>query len=93
MRFINLEHHPNDSRLKIAHDDICQTLSQRMGTGGNNVPLILAIAEEAYEGGMYCSKSIDVFPTVRTQMKHHEPIVVLENDESNSNRSLQSDSD
>ena len=34
MKFINLEHHPNDSRLKIAPDDICQTLSQRMGTGG-----------------------------------------------------------
>ena len=36
-----LEHHPNDSRLKIAEDGVCQTLSKRMGTGGGNVPLVL----------------------------------------------------
>jgi hypothetical protein len=29
-----LEHHPNDSRIKIKDDDICQSLTQRMGTGG-----------------------------------------------------------
>lgn len=46
MKYVILEHHPNDSRLKIAHDGICQTLSQRMGTGGNNVPLILVILDE-----------------------------------------------
>ena len=38
-----LEHHPNDSRLKIAEDGICQTLSSRMGTGGGNVPLIMEV--------------------------------------------------
>lgn len=38
-----LEHHPNDSRLRIVDDGICQTLNQRMGTGGGNVPLILEI--------------------------------------------------
>ena len=36
-----LEHHPNDSRLKIAEDDVCQTLNKRMGTGGGNVPLVM----------------------------------------------------
>lgn len=44
------------------------------------MPLVLAIAEEAYGGGMYLSETNDVFPTIRTQMKHHEPIVVLEDD-------------
>lgn len=43
MRHINLEYHPHDSRIRIADDDICQTLNQRMGTGGNNVPLIVAV--------------------------------------------------
>ena len=38
-----LEHHPNDSRLKIKEDGICQTLSSRMGTGGGNVPLVMVI--------------------------------------------------
>lgn len=31
---ICLEYHPNDSRIRIADDDICQSLTQRMGTGG-----------------------------------------------------------
>ena len=46
MRYITLEHHPNDSRLKIIDEDVCQTLSQRMGTGGGNVPLIMEIHED-----------------------------------------------
>ncbi len=43
MRYIILENHPNDSRVKIVENGICQTLSTRMGTGGGNVPLVLAI--------------------------------------------------
>ena len=38
---VALEHHPTDSRIKIADDDKSQTLTSRMGTGGNNVPLIM----------------------------------------------------
>ena len=38
---VALEHHPHDSRLKIAEDGICQTLNKRMGTGGGNVPLVM----------------------------------------------------
>lgn len=34
LKFINLEHHPNDARIRILDDEICQTLNQRMGTGG-----------------------------------------------------------
>ncbi len=43
MRYINLEYHPHDSRIKIDDKDVCQTLNQRMGTGGGNVPLVLGI--------------------------------------------------
>ena len=38
---IALEHHPNDSRVKISEDGIVQTLNARMGTGGGNVPLVM----------------------------------------------------
>ena len=38
---VTLEYHPHDSRIRIANDDISQTLNNRMGTGGNNVPLIM----------------------------------------------------
>ena len=36
-----LENHPNDSRVKFREDNVFQTLSSRMGTGGGNVPLIM----------------------------------------------------
>jgi DNA (cytosine-5)-methyltransferase 1 len=39
---IPIENHPNDSRAKLCEDGIVQTLSGRMGTGGNNTPLVLA---------------------------------------------------
>ena len=39
---VALEHHPTDSRIKITENGKSQTLTSRMGTGGNNVPLIMA---------------------------------------------------
>lgn len=36
-----VENHPNDSRARIDPDGIVQTLSSRMGTGGNNTPFVL----------------------------------------------------
>ena len=38
---IALEHHPIDSRIKIEEGSAIQTLTNRMGTGGNNVPLVM----------------------------------------------------
>jgi DNA (cytosine-5)-methyltransferase 1 len=46
MKVIVLEHHPNDSRIKIADDGICQALTSRMGTGGGNVPLVIVIDDD-----------------------------------------------
>ena len=46
MEFVMLEHHPNDSRIKIKDDGICQGLTSRMGTGGGNVPLVLCFTKE-----------------------------------------------
>lgn len=45
-KVILLEHHPNDSRLKMKDDGICQTLSSRMGTGGGNVPMIMEVEDD-----------------------------------------------
>ena len=41
MKCYAIENHPNDSRVKIEPDGIVQTLSSRMGTGGNNTPFVL----------------------------------------------------
>ena len=35
-----IENHPTDSRVKICEDGKVQTLTERMGTGGGNVPLV-----------------------------------------------------
>ena len=40
---VALENHPLDSRVKLAEDGNVQTLTSRMGTGGNNVPLVMKI--------------------------------------------------
>lgn len=45
-----LENHPNDSRVKISEDNVVQTLSGRMGTGGGNTPMILeCYSQDAYD--------------------------------------------
>lgn len=36
-----IENHPNDSRVKLSKDNIVQSLTSRMGTGGGNVPLVM----------------------------------------------------
>lgn len=38
---VPLENHPADSRIRIEEGGKIQTLSGRMGTGGNNVPLLM----------------------------------------------------
>ena len=46
MKWIVLENHPNDSRMKIIEDGTFQSLTSRMGTGGNNVPMVLEITND-----------------------------------------------
>lgn len=41
-RAIMLESHPQDCRVGLAKDNIVQTLTEKMGTGGGNVPLVMA---------------------------------------------------
>ena len=48
---VALENHPADSRVTIAADDKVQTLTSRMGNGGNNVPLVMKIRSGCEGGG------------------------------------------
>ena len=48
---VALENHPADGRIKIETDGTMQTLTSRMGTGGNNVPLLLKIRSGCEGGG------------------------------------------
>lgn len=46
-----VENHPADGRVKIEEGGVVQTLSERMGTGGGNVPLVLKIRSGCEGGG------------------------------------------
>ena len=48
---IAIENHPTDSRAKLSKDNSVQTLTSRMGTGGNNVPLVMKIRCGCEGGG------------------------------------------
>ena len=41
-----IEFNPTDSRIRLKKDDLCQTLCSRMGTGGNQVPLVFGISAD-----------------------------------------------
>lgn len=45
------ENHPADSRVGINEDGIVQALTSRMGTGGGNVPMVLALDRASYNQG------------------------------------------
>ena len=52
---ISLEHNPSDGRLKIIGRDVSQTLCGRMGTGGNNVPLLMSDVTRDKVGALQAS--------------------------------------
>lgn len=70
-----IEHHPMDSRIRISGDGKVQTLSNRMGTGGNNVPLTMSIAGNIIDrseksGGNGLGVNNDVSFTLNTADRH-----------------------
>ena len=43
---VAIEFNPTDSRIRVKEDGVCQTLCSRMGTGGNNVPLVFGMSAD-----------------------------------------------
>lgn len=78
---INLDYHPADSRIRIVDSEVCQTLNSRMGTGGNNVPLIMVVDDQG--GKNISADKKNVSPTLRAQTHGHPPLVVT-NESNNS---------
>jgi DNA (cytosine-5)-methyltransferase 1 len=56
----SVENHPNDSRVGINEDGIVQALTQRMGTGGGNVPMVLALDRASFNQGKNASYDFEV---------------------------------
>ena len=47
----SVENHPADSRVGINEDGMVQALTSRMGTGGGNVPMVLALDRATFNQG------------------------------------------
>ena len=58
-RIILLEHHPQDSRIKIKEDGVCQCLATNMGLGGGNVPIIIEVTDETNHCNRYVESKND----------------------------------
>lgn len=43
---VSIEHYPQDGRLKLSQGGGVQTICSRLGTGGNNTPIILCCTEQ-----------------------------------------------
>ena len=76
-RAVALDYHPQDSRIRYADEDVSQTLSARMGTGGNNVPLVqetraIAFLPDAGHKAGSMAVGEDLSPTIKTD---HNPAV------------------
>ena len=56
----SVENHPNDSRVGINEDGIVQALTSRMGTGGGNVPMVLALDRASYNQGKNAQYDFEV---------------------------------
>ena len=63
-RAVALDYHPQDSRIRYADEDVSQTLSARMGTGGNNVPLVQDTVLCATDSGANAAITEDYAPTL-----------------------------
>jgi DNA (cytosine-5)-methyltransferase 1 len=54
------ENHPGDSRVGINEDGKVQTLKSRMGTGGGNVPMVLALDRASFNQGKNAQYDFEV---------------------------------
>ena len=74
---IAVENHPTDSRVIVSEDGKVQTLTSRMGTGGNNVPLVMKIrcGNEGGGKGPLIRKDASLMPSVDNGQTAFAPAV------------------
>lgn len=62
--------------IRPVQEGIAPTLNSRMGTGGNQVPVMLCLADQ---GGQQIAVHSDISPTLRAQEHGHQPCVCIQN--------------
>ena len=78
--FVAYENHPTDSRIKTLDDGTSPTVVSRWGTGGNNQPLVQAMAFEPGSIARNAGPASEdvVCPTLRKEMGDNQPAVRIE---------------
>lgn len=56
-----VENHAQDCRVKLKEDGICESLTQKMGTGGGNTPIILIVDSHPADSRI---RIVDTMPTI-----------------------------
>ena len=70
-----IENHPCDSRITLTDDGIVQTLNARMGTGGNNTPMVLmAVGSSNSKAAIVTDNT---FPTLMGIRGAHHDVPIL----------------
>jgi DNA (cytosine-5)-methyltransferase 1 len=77
MKCYAIEDHPNDSRVTIDPNGIVQTLSSRMGTGGNNTPFVLITSTKADSQNGNCTTSQVCVPTAEAAGTEAKDLFVM----------------
>ena len=90
-RAVALEYHPQDSRIRYADEDVSQTLSARMGTGGNNVPLVQDTVLCATDSGAHSAIAEDLAPTLTAHEGKSASYVFSEQNSARAGLSLDAD--
>ena len=79
-----IENHPTDSRVKLSEDGKVQTLTERMGTGGGNVPMVAepayGISKEAYDSGKNANFEFSVMEEKSPTIMARAPCAVAKPD-------------
>lgn len=69
-----IENHPCDSRVTLTDDGIVQTLNARMGTGGNNTPMVLILGSSNSKAAV---SNDNICPTILGIRGAHQDVPII----------------
>jgi len=70
-----IENHPCDSRVTMTDNGIVQTLNARMGTGGNNTPMVLMVLGSSNSKATIATDG--TIPTIMGIRGAHQDVPIL----------------
>ena len=69
-----IDFNPTDSRIRISEDGVCQTLCSRMGTGGNQVPLVFGLSSDQSRAMLSANPHAGVYEALTSRTLDANPV-------------------